>query len=68
MFNLDLAVIRDLRIAAQQRIQLRLDVFNVTNSDFLGTPDLDLSSPLFGQVTTRVHEPRRMQVGLKYLF
>jgi hypothetical protein len=68
MFNLDLAVMRNLRIRARQRIQLRLEVFNATNSSFLGAPDLDLSSPFFGQVTTRVHEPRRMQVGVKYLF
>jgi hypothetical protein len=68
MFNLDLALMRNLRISARQRIQLRLEVFNVTNSSFLDAPDLDLSSPFFGQVTTRVHQPRRMQVGVKYLF
>jgi hypothetical protein len=68
MFNLDLAVMRDLRIRAGHRLQLRLEVFNVTNSSFLGLPELNLSSPFFGQVSTRVHEPRRMQVGLKYAF
>ena len=65
LFSLDMALLKDVRLKGQQRLQLRLEVFNVTNSNFLAAPTLDLSSPFFGQVLGRIHRQRRMQIGIK---
>lgn len=68
LFNLDLALLKDVRMGGPRRFQFRLEVFNVTNSNFLSGPTLNLSSPFFGQVVGRNHRPRQMQVGAKLGF
>lgn len=68
VFNIDLALIKSVVVRGSRRLELRLEAVNVTNTNFLGTPELNLSSPFFGQVTGRIHRPRQMQVGIKFEF
>jgi hypothetical protein len=66
--TVDLALIKSTAWSSTGRVELRLEAYNVFNSNFLGTPTLDLSSPFFGQVLGRIHRPRQMQVGVKVYF
>lgn len=68
LFNADVAVLRNIPFGGARRFELRLEVFNVTNTNFLGAPTLDLASPFFGQVVSRIHRPRQMQAGVKFYF
>jgi len=68
--NFDLAVLKDVLISKTQRLQLRLEAFNVFNhAQFFGAGAVDgnITSPTFGQIIAAA-PPRLMQIGVKYLF
>ena len=66
--NWDTSLFKNFSLAEKVRLQMRLESFNTFNHAQWSTPNYQLSSPSFGQVTgTRV--PGRInQVGLKFLF
>ena len=64
--NLNLAVVKLVPVA-DARLQLRLEVFNLFNTDNFDLPDPFLGSPTFGQVLS-AGAPRRVQFGLRALF
>jgi len=77
-WQLDLAVVRSFRIAEHQRLQVRGEAFNLTNSFRAGVPlpslsaggpgiSLALGSPTFGQITSAL-DPRILQLAAKYVF
>ena len=68
VYNIDLAVLKSVGLGAMRRLELRFETYNLLNTNFLGTPTLDLSSPFFGQVLGRIHRPRQMQAALKLYF
>ena len=68
LYNVDLAIAKTFRLGASRRLEFRVEAFNLPNVNFLGTPTLDLSSPFFGQVLSRIHRPRLLQVALKAYF
>jgi hypothetical protein len=65
--NLNVAVIRDVRLGARARVQLRVEAFNVFNRVNLDNPDNFFGSPTFGQVLS-AGSPRRMQLGARLMF
>jgi hypothetical protein len=65
--NVDLALIRDFRLTASARLQIRAEVFNVLNHANLGLPVADLNSPSFGRILT-AGPPRLMQFAAKLIF
>jgi hypothetical protein len=65
--NLDLALIRRVSLAADTAVELRAEVFNVTNTAPLGAPNGVFGSAAFGTITT-AGDPRVVQFGLKFLF
>ncbi|MDQ3417567.1 MAG: hypothetical protein M3541_02105 [Acidobacteriota bacterium] len=67
-FNLDAGLTRDIRFGRTRRLQLRWEVFNVTNHPSYGLPNATLGSADFGTIRTTVSTPRQMQFGLKFLF
>lgn len=67
-FNLDAGLTRDLRLGGNRRLQLRWEVFNVTNHPSYGLPNANLGSPDFGTIRSTVSTPRQMQFGLKFVF
>jgi Carboxypeptidase regulatory-like domain len=72
-FNVDLGLAKRWRMpwSEKQRLQLRWDVFNVTNTNRFDVqsiaPELDISST-FGNYTGLLTNPRVMQFALRYEF
>jgi hypothetical protein len=51
-----------------QRFTLRVDAFNVTNSNFFNAPGVTRSSSAFGQITSSASAPRELQFSLRFDF
>ncbi len=67
-FNLDAGLMRNFRLGASRRLQLRWEVFNATNHPSYGLPTTNLLSRDFGKIRGTVSAPRQMQFGLKFIF
>ena len=65
--NLDLAVIRRVALPAGTALEVRGEVFNLTNTPALGAPNTTVGAAAFGTITT-AGDPRVVQVALKFLF
>jgi hypothetical protein len=65
--NVNLALLKQLRLRAGARLQLRLEAFNLFNRTNFNLPDTFLGSPTFGQILS-AQSPRRLQLGAKVLF
>ena len=65
--NLDLALVRRIPVASSQAIEVRVEVFNATNTPPLGAPNGVFGSPAFGTITS-AGDPRVIQFALKYVF
>jgi hypothetical protein len=66
--RIDASVFKDL-VFGTRRVQLRLEVFNVTNTASFSVPDGGLGSATFGRITsTGNNVPRQFQFAAKYLF
>jgi hypothetical protein len=51
-----------------QKFTLRVDAFNLTNTNAFGLPNVTLESTSFGRVTTSANTPRELQFGLRFDF
>ena len=67
-FNLDAGLMRNFRLGASRRLQLRWEVFNASNHPSYGLPTTNLLSRDFGKIRSTVSAPRQMQFGLKFIF
>ena len=67
-WNVDVALSRNLTIAAARKIELRIEAFNVFNHVVPGNPNVTFASTNFGRVTTTGGDPRIMQFAIKYAF
>ena len=68
ILDLNLAVIKSLRVSETQSLTFKLDVFNFINRANFGVPVRFLEAPGFGQATETVTPGRRLQFALKYTF
>jgi hypothetical protein len=66
--NFDLLIAREFRVAAGKRLELRAEVFNLTNAVHLGQPDLLIDQPQAGRITSTQAPARQMQLGLRFVF
>jgi hypothetical protein len=55
LHQLDTAISRRINITERTNLMLRMEVFNVLNHPQLGNPNVNFSSPLFGQITSIVN-------------
>ena len=55
LHQLDTAISRRINIRERTNLMLRMEVFNVFNHPQLGNPNVNLSSPLFGQITSIIN-------------
>jgi len=66
-WQFDIAVSRNFQVREAQRMELRVEAFNITNTVFKMNPTTNISSNTFGQVLS-ARDPRIMQFALKYVF
>jgi hypothetical protein len=66
-WQFDVALSRIFQTRESQRLELRAEAFNVTNSLRRGNPGLNFNNSTFGQITTAL-DARVMQFAVKYLF
>jgi hypothetical protein len=65
--NLDLALIRRMRMAADKPLECRAEIFNATNTPPLGAPNGLFGSAASGTITS-AGDPRVIQLALKFIF
>jgi hypothetical protein len=63
----DLALLKNIRVRESMGFQFRMEAFNIFNHTNFQDIDADLNSGTFGQVVG-THEPRVVQLGLKFNF
>ena len=66
--NVNLALVRDVRLGTSARLQVRVEAFNVFNHVNWGNPNVTLGAGTSGQVTSTANDPRIMQFALKVDF
>jgi hypothetical protein len=66
-WQFDAALSRTFQMSETQRVELRAEAFNITNSFRMENPTTNLNSNTFGQITS-AKDPRIMQFALKYFF
>jgi Carboxypeptidase regulatory-like domain len=67
-WQIDLAVSKLVTPVGTQRLELRLEVFNVFNTFNWGNPATNLNAANFGRITEQTGDPRILQFGFKYDF
>ncbi len=67
IISLDFAVHREFRIRESQGLQFRVEAFNILNHPNFLIPGNQFGTPSFG-VIGQAHDPRDIQIGLKYIF
>ena len=67
--RLDFSLFKDLSLGATHKLQLRMEVYNITNTPSFWLPDFNFGSTGFGSISSTGNSiPRQMQFGVKYLF
>jgi hypothetical protein len=66
--RLDMSVFKDVLLQGSARIQLRLEVYNLTNTANFANPNGQLGNAAFGTITSTLGTPRQMQFAVKFLF
>jgi hypothetical protein len=68
-WNVDFSAIKQVRITERQRLELSAQFLNLFNVVNFNNPSLNLNSPTnFGVFTSQANNPRRVLLGLRYLF
>ncbi len=67
-WNADLGISRNVTVAAGQRIEIRVEAFNLFNTVNWANPNVTLDSSTAGRITDTAGDPRIMQFALKYVF
>lgn len=66
-WTLDAALTREFRVTQQQRLEFRVEAFNLTNALRMRNPVTNFNAGNFGRVTA-AEDPRIMQFAVKYFF
>jgi len=66
-WQFDVALSRNFRFKEAQRVEVRAEAFNLTNSFRMDNLNSNSTSNTFGQVTS-ARDPRIMKFALKYFF
>jgi hypothetical protein len=67
-WNVDLAFSRNVNVADGQRIELRVEAFNLFNTVNWANPNVTLDNANFGRITNTADDPRIMQFAVKFGF
>jgi hypothetical protein len=66
-WQLDAGIAREFNLGETQRVEFRVEAFNLTNSFRAGNPDTTLANGRFGQILS-TSSARIMQFALRYVF
>ena len=67
-WQVDLAISKLVSVVGTQRLELRLESFNLFNTFNWGSPATNLNAATFGRITSQAGVPRILQFGVKYDF
>ena len=67
-WQVNLAVSKLVTVVGMQRLELRVEAFNLFNNFNWGDPTTNFNSGSFGRIETQAGEPRILQFGIKYDF
>ena len=67
-WQVNLAISKLVNVVGTQRLELRLETFNVFNTFNWGNPTTNFNSGAFGRIESQAGEPRIIQFGVKYDF
>jgi hypothetical protein len=65
-FDVDLAVTREFKLYERLTLHARVEAFNALNHPNFGSPNGNISSAAFGQITT-ASDPRILQASMKLI-
>jgi hypothetical protein len=68
IFNIDLALLKNTKIAEHFTLQFRAEFYDAFNDVDFGPPDFTVTDPTFGQILTTAASPRIIQFAFKLLF
>ncbi len=66
--NWDLSVLKDTHINETMKVQFRAEFLNALNHVLFANPNTDPYSSAFGTITSEKGYPRRIQLGLKFIY
>ena len=66
--RIDLSLFKDITLIGDNRLQLRYEVYNVTNTVNFANPNTTLGNANFGRIGSTSGIPRQMQFAAKFLF
>ena len=67
--RLDFSIFKTFELGRDDRLQVRIEVYNVTNAANFQPPDGTFGGSTFGSISSTGNSiPRQMQFGIKYLF
>jgi hypothetical protein len=67
--RVDLSVFKEFAVGGSKQLQLRYEVYNLTNIANFQNPNSQLGSPAFGSISSTGNStPRQMQFAAKLLF
>jgi hypothetical protein len=67
-WTFDLALSRNIGVAQNQHVEVRIESFNLFNNVNLGNPNVTFGNANFGRITATAGGPRIMQLAAKYVF
>src|SRR5262249_31411269 len=67
LWNLDYSLFKTFPVNERVQLQFRSEFFNLLNHPNLGVPNVTVTSPTFGRITTAL-DPRILQFALKVVF
>jgi hypothetical protein len=67
-WQVDLAISKLIPVVGAQRLELRVEAFNLFDTFNWGDPATNLNAANFGRITTQAGAPRILQFGVKYDF
>ena len=67
-FQMDLGVFKSFPVTRDQRMEFRLEIFNVFDNINFSQPNFLVTAGSFGTITGTRVPPRTIQLGIKYYF
>lgn len=66
--NMDFSVFKNFRFRENLKLQLRGEFFNFTNTPRFNFPNTSFGDPGFGTINSQLNNPRRSQMGARFLW